>query len=124
MRLEYAHLIEAELRRITYEHMASDRRLEILALIHGDAPGADKLADDIGRRLGYLVLAYPAEWEKFGNRAGPIRNQKMLTTGPGHALFFHDDPTLGKGTRDMFMRCCQAGIDTKIVLYGGGDGSK
>jgi hypothetical protein len=48
-------------------------------LVHGDAPGADTLADIAARDLGITdIRSYPADWKRFSLAAGPIRNQEML----------------------------------------------
>ena len=53
-------------------------RVEILAVRHGGARGADMLAGAWAESNGYTVQVYPADWERHGARAGPIRNQAML----------------------------------------------
>ncbi|MEB3353865.1 MAG: hypothetical protein VKM34_06480 [Cyanobacteriota bacterium] len=45
---------------------------------HGDARGADQAIDRAARRLGWAVQAMPAEWERHGRAAGPIRNRQLL----------------------------------------------
>jgi hypothetical protein len=76
-------------------------------IIHGGAPGADNIAGYVAKKLGFTVRAYAADWEGLGKKAGPVRNRTMLTNenlphDPIHkALAFHEDPGLGKGTRDM-----------------------
>jgi hypothetical protein len=47
-------------------------------IIHGDQRGADLISDTEGRRRGFDIMAVPAAWDRFGDRAGPIRNQEML----------------------------------------------
>jgi hypothetical protein len=47
-------------------------------VIHGAARGADALAEDVAEELGLDVMRFPAEWERFGRRAGYIRNIEML----------------------------------------------
>ena len=51
-------------------------------LIHGAARGADTIAADVARSLGWEVIPYPADWRRFGRAAGPRRNAEMLRTGP------------------------------------------
>lgn len=76
-------------------------------IIHGGAPGADNIAGYVAKKLGFIVRVYMADWEGLGKRAGPVRNRSMLTNehlpqDPIHkALAFHEDPGLGKGTKDM-----------------------
>ena len=47
-------------------------------LLHGDARGADQAIDRAARRLGWAVQVMPAEWERHGRAAGPIRNRQLL----------------------------------------------
>lgn len=47
-------------------------------IVHGDAPGADNIADKIARALGFEVRPYPADWDAHPRAAGPIRNSRML----------------------------------------------
>jgi len=85
-------------------------------LIHGDCRGADKLSGYVGRQLGFEIRAYPANWGKYGSRAGPFRNQQMVDEEhrPEEpidlVLAFHDDLGLGKGTADMKRRVLKAEI--------------
>ena len=76
-------------------------------VIHGKAPGADTLADMWARKRGISVHAFAAQWEKFGKRAGPIRNQAMLDKGqPDLVVAFPG----GVGTADMMARAKAAGV--------------
>jgi len=77
-------------------------------LVTGYARGADRIADNIGRRLGFDVRAYPANWDKHGNSAGPIRNREMLAKEHPDAKGIKIDKAFGfstgrenKGTHDM-----------------------
>ena len=47
-------------------------------ILHGDAHGVDKWTDEIARGFGFKVIRVPADWAKYGKRAGLIRNVKML----------------------------------------------
>lgn len=49
------------------------------AILHGDARGADRQAATIAAKSFDEVFAFPADWDKHGKSAGPIRNQEMLT---------------------------------------------
>lgn len=79
-------------------------------IIHGAAPGADNIGGYVAKQLGFTVRSYPAQWEKHGKGAGPIRNQEMLDKEHREderydkALCFHEDPNLGVGSADMRRR--------------------
>lgn len=93
-------------------------------VVHGDQRGADLISDTEGRRRGFEIMAVPAAWDRFGNRAGPLRNQEMLnrliaaaTLGqPIRCFAFHHDAWLGVGTRDMVIRCMQRRVRPEVYL--------
>lgn len=86
-------------------------------IIHGAAPGADTIAGNIAREMGLRVEPYPAEWDKHGHAAGPIRNQQMLDEGkPTEVHAFHSDLKKSKGTKDMVRRARTAGLP--VAIYG------
>lgn len=81
-------------------------------LIEGEARGADRMARNWAVQLDIPVLKFPANWDKFGKAAGPIRNQLMLDEGkPTHAVAFYDRPRdESRGTADMVRRLKKAGV--------------
>jgi hypothetical protein len=84
-------------------------------IIEGCANGADKLAGIAGEELGIEVKPFPADWEKYGRAAGPIRNSQMLKEGnPDVVVGFHYKIDESKGTRDMLTRAKKAGKATFI----------
>lgn len=69
-------------------------------VIHGGAAGVDKLAGIWARNNNIPEEIYLADWDTHGKKAGPIRNQQMLTDGkPDLVVAF---PTVdSKGTKHM-----------------------
>ena len=53
-------------------------RGKIRMIVHGAAKGADTLAGKWAATRLVPCLRVPAEWEKFGKRAGAVRNRLML----------------------------------------------
>lgn len=77
-------------------------------LWHGNAKGADTLADRWGRgKPNVSVHPVPAQWKKYGKRAGPLRNQAMLGQSPDLVVAFKG----GRGTADMVKRAEAAGVN-------------
>lgn len=77
----------------------------VLQLLHGGARGADALVDRAARRLGWPVVAVSAEWDRYRQAAGPIRNRKMLEAAVMAAAAVEGDVLVlgfpgGAGTRD------------------------
>lgn len=87
-----------------------------LIVIHGDAPkGADRLADQVCIELGIPVIREPADWNRHGKAAGPIRNRLMLTKHkPDRVLAFR---AAGKsnGTDDMIAIASEAQVHVVTV---------
>lgn len=97
-----------------WDYYAIERVLDKVqpsCVINGQAIGADKLADTAAVYLKIPVERYPADWNKFGKAAGPIRNQQMLDEGkPDIVVAFHDHLTKKRGTYDMIRRAHKAGV--------------
>lgn len=89
--------------------------VDCLTVIQGGATGADQLAREWcgDRRVPYDN--FPADWEKHGKAAGPIRNQRMIDEGrPNLVLVFPG----GRGTSDMQRRAQRAGIRIREISDG------
>lgn len=79
-------------------------------VIHGGARGADTIAGEVAKGLGFYVRAYEARWEFYGKAAGPIRNKAMLSENPEAVFAFHNDIVNSKGTKNMIKQAEEAGI--------------
>jgi hypothetical protein len=83
----------------------------ISAIIHGAARGADLIAGVWAWENGVREMAFPADWNRYDNRAGPIRNAQMLKEGrPDLVVAFPG----GNGTNDMVMKARYAGVPVRI----------
>ena len=94
--------------------------VEVTAIIHGACGeemvvcgqmranrGADLLARDWAIDRSITHIPYPADWNKHGKAAGPIRNQHMIDDGkPDLVVAFPG----GRGTADMVRRARIAGV--------------
>ncbi len=82
-----------------------------LVLIHGDARGADRLADAWAIEHGVQPAACRANWRRWPRAAGPTRNNRMLTLQPQACIAFPG----GTGTADMVRQCEAARIQVRRV---------
>ena len=64
-------------------------------IVHGAARGADRIAGEEAGRLGFLVEEHPADWDRYGKRAGHIRNEHMASLGADLCLAFWDGQSTG-----------------------------
>jgi hypothetical protein len=92
------------------------KSLEVSQVIAGGCRGADTLAVRAAKDCGYPFREFPADWQKFGKAAGPIRNQRMLDEGkPDLVIAFHENPENSKGTKDMIRRARSQGIPVRLI---------
>lgn len=90
------------------------RELPIDTVIEGEAKGADRLSRDWAEDNNVPVQKFPANWELYGKRAGPIRNTQMLKEGkPEMVVAFLAQ--VGSGTAHMIRIAEEAGIPVTIV---------
>ena len=80
---------------------------KVAVIIHGNARGADLLADQYARERSLKVIPFPADWNLHGRRAGPIRNIKMLTESQPHVIIAFKG---GNGTAHMVRIGKEAGV--------------
>lgn len=84
-------------------------------VIHGGAQGADSLGGEAAKEFGLEVIVVPAEWDRYGKAAGPIRNRKMLDMEPDVVLAFHSDLKKSKGTKDCVKEAEKRDIMTFVI---------
>lgn len=105
-------------RRIIFLSLTKYHRLEpISLLVQGWARGVDQLAhqwaveNDVPS-TGQKYRITHADWTRYGNGAGPLRNRRMFDdTRPDVVIGFHG----GNGTADM-LRYAEASPLSPLVL--------
>ena len=81
-----------------------------IVIIEGEQTGADILAKDWAKSNNFKHLPFPADWTKFGNKAGYLRNAQMLAEGrPDLVVAFPG----GKGTNMMINLAKE--INVKVI---------
>ena len=88
----------------------------ISILAHGACRGLDTIAAAVATGLGIKVRGFPAEWTKYGNGAGHIRNREMFKQVlPDLTIAFHDNLDLSKGTADAVGVATRAGCPIVVI---------
>jgi len=64
--------------RIAAELLARTGGRPVHLLLHGGARGADAAIGRAAQQLGWASLVMPAQWQRHGRAAGPIRNRELL----------------------------------------------
>lgn len=72
------------------------KKYTITEVVSGAAPGADMHGEMWAATNGIPVKQFPADWDKHGRAAGPIRNRQMADYAEALAIF-----PGGRGTRSM-----------------------
>ena len=85
------------------------------SIVHGGARGADILSGNAAYALSITAKVYPAQWDKYGRAAGPIRNRKQFDDEqPDIVYAFHNDISASRGTRDMVEYALSQGCDVLL----------
>jgi hypothetical protein len=78
-----------------------------IVIIEGGADGADRAASDWAICNYAKSETYDADWNRYGNAAGPIRNRRMLEEGrPNMVVAFPGSA----GTANMISLAQRAGV--------------
>ena len=51
--------------------------IDVTEVVSGTASGVDKIGEEWATQHGIAIKEFPADWDKFGKRAGYIRNEQM-----------------------------------------------
>ena len=94
--------------------LSNRRQNSNIVIVSGTARGADRLGERYARERGYQIQRFPADWDRDGNSAGPIRNAKMADNA--HALIaFWDGHS--RGTKNMIETAASKGLMVRTINY-------
>ena len=80
----------------------------------GGARGADSLGERYAIEHNLDLKIFPANWDKFGNAAGPIRNAEMAEYAD-YLVAFWDGKS--RGTANMIQAMKNKGKHGKVISY-------
>ena len=87
---------------------------ENVEIVSGTANGADKLGEQFARFMGYPIKEFPPNWDKFGKRAGYLRNKEMAEYADALIAFWDES---SKGTKHMIDLAKKMNLKIKIYIY-------
>lgn len=85
---------------------------EEITIIEGGAKGADYLAKQYAIENKIKYKEYPADWEKYGKKAGILRNLEMSKVGNMLIAFWDNVST---GTKNMIKVAKDNGLITHVI---------
>lgn len=81
-------------------------------IVHGAARGADRIAGEEAGKAGLRTEEHPADWDRYGKRAGLIRNEEMGVLGADLCIAFWDGQSTG--TAHMLAVANKHGIPVEL----------
>lgn len=88
--------------------------MKISTIISGAARGADKLGERYANHRGIPVEQFPAQWDKYGARAGFIRNGEMAENADALVAFWDG---LSSGTKHMISVAKAQGLPVEVIRF-------
>ncbi|MFS0643834.1 DUF2493 domain-containing protein [Siminovitchia sp. 179-K 8D1 HS] len=95
-------------------HFLFGRHPNEVEIISGTARGADQLGERFAKEKGCALKLFPADWNKNGKAAGPIRNKEMSEYADACVVFWDG---VSRGTKNMIDNAKRKGLKLKIVRY-------
>lgn len=95
------------------QHMDNFRHM-IKEVVCGEAKGADTLGYTYAYDNDIPVRCFPADWEKYGNAAGYVRNKQMAEYADKAVVFWDG---VSPGTKDMIEQMKNLGKEVAIIRY-------
>lgn len=90
------------------------RNLGEVTIVSGTARGADKLGEMYAEMREFPIKRFPADWDKYGKKAGHIRNEQMAQFAE-YLILFWDGKS--KGSANMLMNAKKYNLKIKQVVY-------
>ncbi|TCK01348.1 UNVERIFIED_ORG: uncharacterized protein DUF2493 [Anoxybacillus amylolyticus] len=79
-------------------HYLSRCDLSMVEIVSGTARGADQLGERFALEHGCAIKRFPADWTRYGKRAGFVRNEEMAKYADACVCFWDGK---SRGTRHM-----------------------
>lgn len=90
---------------------------EEIEIVSGACPsGADALGEHYAIERGYKVKRFPADWQRYGKVAGPMRNREMAMYADACIVFWDGS---SRGSVSMMNEAKTMGIPLSVKKYGG-----
>lgn len=85
-----------------------------IVIISGCARGADTLGLRYASENAFDVEEYPADWDKYGKKAGYVRNVEMAENADALIAFWDGK---SKGTKHMIDIATERNLPTRVIKY-------
>lgn len=106
------HFADYDLLEETINGVIAESGWEDIEIVSGHCAGADRLGELYAEKHNAQAKIFPAEWEKYGKRAGPMRNKQMVDyiSGFENKIVIAFVSAKTKGTRNTIALAKKANI--------------
>jgi len=84
-----------------------------IEIVSGGAKGADQLGEQYAKENNYNLRIFPADWDKYGKKAGYIRNEEMAKYADACVCFWDGK---SKGTKMMIELAKKYKLKTRLFI--------
>lgn len=106
------HVGEHKMLMLKYMDMLSPVIGYVEEVVCGMAEGPDLWGRDWAKKYGIMVKEFPADWNKHGKAAGPMRNSEMVKYGTALVAFWDGKSS---GTYDTIKKAVTARLSPIFV---------
>lgn len=85
-----------------------------IEIVSGGAKGADALGEKYAKEKGYKLKRFIAEWDKYGKKAGILRNHEMAIYADALLAYWDGQ---SRGTKNMIDEARTNGLKVGVKLY-------
>jgi len=83
-------------------------------VVSGNALGADRLGEEYAAKEGHEVKIFMPNWNKYGKKAGMMRNHDMAVYADVLIAFWDGE---SNGTRNMIQQALSNGLELHVYRY-------
>lgn len=91
----------------------ADSECEVI-IVSGGARGADALGERYASERGLKTEVHPADWNRYGDSAGPIRNAEMAEVADA-LIAFPKSGAANRGTMNMVNTAREKGLQVRVI---------
>ena len=102
------------LREQCNKFLREKRKTSNIIVVSGHARGADFYGEKYAQDEGFDLEIYPAQWDKFGKRAGYRRNEQMAEVADALIAFWDGS---SRGTKHMIDIMNEKNLLVRVVEY-------
>jgi hypothetical protein len=86
-------------------------------IVSGHAEGADSQGENFAELNNLKLTKFPADWNKYGNLAGRLRNEEMAKYVKGNGMLIAFWDGVSRGTKHIIHMAKKYEIESYVFYY-------